>query len=199
MQIDWEPPEPRSGAIGQWDRFVGPGATNAEEWIQLILGGCIAAACIAVFWVDAPVWATWYHYVLVVLLGLDIGGGIVTNATNSAKRWYHRSGHGAGKHLLFVSTHVLHLAAIALFFASDAISYFAASAIMFAVSAMVIVSSPLYLQRPIAYGLFALILVASMMPVFEIEGLAWFLPLMALKLLLGHLTKEAPFRPEIEL
>ena len=61
---------------GQWDRFVGPGATNEEEWIQLLLGGCIAMACIELFWVNAPDWASWYHYVVVVLLGMDIGGGM---------------------------------------------------------------------------------------------------------------------------
>ncbi len=198
MRIDWEPPEPGAGIKGQWDRFVGPGATNVEEWIQLLLGGCIAMACIALFWVNAPDWASWHHYVVVVLLGLDIGGGIVTNATNSAKRWYHRSGHGAAKHLMFVSTHTLHLAVIAWLFASDAILYFSVSAIMFASGAIVIVSSPLYLQRPVAYGIFALIYLASLLPLLQIQGLDWFLPLMALKLLLGHLTKEAPFRPDTE-
>ena len=99
---------------------------------------------------------------------------------------------------MFVSTHTLHLAVIAWLFAGDAFLYFAISAVTFAGGAIIIVSSPLYLQRPVAYGIFALIVLASMLPVFEIQGLGWFLPLMALKLLLGHLTKEAPFRPDTE-
>ena len=38
MKISCNPPAPRKGLSGSWDRFVGPGATQAEEWLQL-LGG----------------------------------------------------------------------------------------------------------------------------------------------------------------
>ena len=34
--IIWQPPEPRSGLAGQWDKFVGPGATAAELWLQFL-------------------------------------------------------------------------------------------------------------------------------------------------------------------
>ncbi|MFQ5859417.1 MAG: hypothetical protein ACE5LU_27785 [Anaerolineae bacterium] len=34
MEINWDPPAPRGGLAGAWDRFVGSGATAAEIWLQ---------------------------------------------------------------------------------------------------------------------------------------------------------------------
>jgi hypothetical protein len=36
MNVDWIPPEPRRGLLGEWDKFVGPGQTRAEFWLILI-------------------------------------------------------------------------------------------------------------------------------------------------------------------
>lgn len=36
MQIEWTPPEPRRGFLGEWDKFVGPGQTRAEFWLVII-------------------------------------------------------------------------------------------------------------------------------------------------------------------
>ncbi len=102
MNIDWEPPQARAGLVGSWDKFVGPGATNAEELLQIGFGAIIAAALIALFWLSGTAELSVWHWVFVVVLALDIGGGIVTNATSAAKRWYHRKGHGHGKHFMFV-------------------------------------------------------------------------------------------------
>ena len=196
MKIDWSHPEPRRGALGQWDAFVGPGATNAEEWLQLGLGALIALACIVQFTIASAADVAWYHYVVVVFLALDIGGGIVTNAANSAKRWYHRNGYPKWKHLMFMVMHALHLGAVSILFAADPFLYFALTfgGLMF--FGTIIVTVPLYLQRPTAFGLAALAIVLTQLSFFSVPELSWFLPLMVLKLLIGHLVKEAPFRPE---
>lgn len=197
MRIDWSYPEPRRGALGQWDAFVGPGATNAEEWLQLGLGALIALICIVQFTIAGAADVAWYHYAIVVFLALDIGGGIVTNAASSAKRWYHRNGYPKWKHLMFLVMHALHLSVVSILFAGDPFLYFGLTfgGLMF--FGPIIVSVPLYLQRPTAFGLATVAIVIVQFSFFSIPGLQWFLPLIVLKLLIGHLVKEAPFRPEV--
>ncbi|WP_424984075.1 hypothetical protein [Maritalea sp. S77] len=196
MRIDWEPPAPRSGLSGSWDKFVGPGATPAEELVQLGLGAVIAAALIALFWQGAtPDHSNW-HWVFVIILALDIGGGIVTNATSAAKRWYHRIGHGKRQHFLFVCAHLLHLGLAAMLFAENPFVFFAIAALALLFGTLIILFAPLYLQRPIAFGVATLFVLLAFLPIMVLSNLNWLLPLLALKLLLGHLVKEAPFQPE---
>lgn len=196
MNIDWTPPEARAGMAGSWDKFVGPGATNAEELLQIGFGAAIAAALIALFWLSGTAELSIWHWIFVVVLALDIGGGIVTNATSAAKRWYHRAGHGHGKHFMFVCAHLLHLGLAAWLFAPNPMFFFAVSAAALLVGTLVILLVPLYLQRPTAFGVGALFILLSYWSAMALPHLEWLLPLLALKLLLGHLVKEAPFQPE---
>lgn len=42
----WQPPAPRAGLAGAWDRFIGAGATRVELWLQIgaaLLAGAAAA------------------------------------------------------------------------------------------------------------------------------------------------------------
>ena len=195
MRIDWMPPAPRVGAAGAWDRFVGPGATSAEEWVQLGLGAAIAALCLVLFWQDGGFSRGWVLSLVAIVLALDLGGGIVTNATAAAKRWYHRPGHGAQAHLGFVAVHGLHIAAVAATTGAG-IGFFALAFGLTMAAAVTIVMVPLYLQRPVAFGLATLGLLASQLPWLAVNGLDWFLPLLWIKLLLAHLVREAPFAPE---
>ncbi len=196
IEIDWRPPEPRSGALGAWDKFVGPGATGAEENIQLVLGGLIAVAGLGLFWLGQGNTANWLQWVFVVVLALDIGGGIVTNSTSAAKRWYHRPGHGARQHLMFVGAHLVHIGLVAFLFAADPISYALGLGLVLMIGATIVVLIPLYLQRPMAIGIATLIIMLGQLAPFEIAGLNWFIPALMLKLILGHALKEAPFQPE---
>lgn len=199
VSIDWNPPAVRQGVAGRWDSFVGPGATKAEEWLQLLLGSAIAVVCIAVFYTSSTKAITWYHTLIVVALALDIGGGIVTNATNSAKRWYHRPGYPMRKHIAFVALHGLHLVLAGIFFSMNPVAFALSTLGFLALASAAILSVPLYLQRPMAFGVAAIGLALSQLPILQLDGLAWMLPLLTLKLLLGHLIKEAPFRPHTTL
>ncbi|NOZ33132.1 MAG: hypothetical protein GXP01_08695 [Alphaproteobacteria bacterium] len=196
MNIDWNPPPVRGGLKGQWDSFVGPGATDSEEWLQLCLGALIAAICFGWFIIMGQEATPWYGFVVVAVLALDVGGGIVTNAANSAKRWYHRPGYPSKKHIHFVALHALHLGVTALLFSPEPVLYLAATIVFLILATLIIVNVPLYLQRPVAFGIVAIGLTLSQVPFLSLSGLEWLLPLMMLKLLLGHLVKEAPFRPE---
>ena len=163
MSIDWNCPAPRSGFPGWLDRITGTGATTAELLIQFIP---------AIFAIAAPIYAqtlsidwTYLQLGLISLLGFDLVGGVLTNATFSAKRWFHRTGQTWQHHLRFVSIHLVHIFLVALLFRASDWFFFA------------IASSYL--------NLFA-----------STVGLEWFLPLFFLKILISHLLKEAPYRPE---
>ena len=108
----WEYPEPRTGWRGEFDRFMGPGATRAELALELgfaVLGG---AAMLIYALTSFPLWSI-IQIGVAVLLAFDIAGGVVTNATSSAKRWYHRAGQGARQHLQFVALHIVHVIIVA--------------------------------------------------------------------------------------
>lgn len=192
-EIEWMPPAPRQGTLGAWDRFVGPGATSAEEWVQLGFGLAIAATCLAAFGWSRGFAAGPVAIVVAIVLAADLGGGLVTNATSAAKRWYHRPGHGHAAHLKFVAVHGVHIAAVAFVFATDGVAYFLAAYGYLMLSAAAIVMAPLYLQRPVAMGVAGLGIALAQLPLLAIPALGWFLPLLLLKLLVAHLLKEAPY------
>jgi len=192
-KIDWVPPLPRKGFMGSWDRFVGPGATDAEEWLQLLGGLVIALAVIALYWLNGGFGNNWLVSIFVVILALDLGGGLLTNATNTAKRWYHRPQHSKGALFRFIAIHGLHIGIVGWLFASNPMMYFALVFGFLLFAAAVILWVPLYLQRPTAVLFFSLGLLGAQLQFFEVAGLSWFLPLLFFKLLIAHLVTEAPF------
>ena len=108
MNIDWKYPEPRTGLIGSLDRFIGPGATKAEIALQLIipLFAVIAAPLYAL--TQDIEWSA-IQFIACALLAGDMVGGFITNATSTAKRWYHRDGQTFANHFRFITTHLVHL------------------------------------------------------------------------------------------
>jgi hypothetical protein len=197
MRIDWHPPHPRRGWVGRWDTFVGPGATAAEEWLQL-LGGLALAVLVGLCAIlRFPVAPSPGQLAVTILLALDLSGGIVTNATAPAKRWYHRDGQRLRHHLTFVLPHGVHLALTAWLFQGTPWWWFPLFYGHLIGATLAILAVPLYLQRPIAFLCYAWVLVLSII-VGSPLGLEWLVPLLFLKLLLSHLLKEAPFRPTEE-
>lgn len=196
VAVAWEPPYPRPGWRGSLDRFVGPGATPAEILLQVASVGAIGGAALAAS-ASAPGLRALspLAWIVLVVLALDVAGGIVTNATAPAKRWYHRPELGFGQQLGFVAAHGVHLllfTAVLHGMGWGDLALF--SALLLGVAALLL-SAPLYLQRPLALGCYALLLLLSIQTVPPGSGLAWFLPLFFLKLVVSHLVREAPFRP----
>ena len=193
LKIDWVPPQPRKGLAGEWDKFIGPGATAAELWLQLV---AVAVAVTAV-----PLYAAWQElgwtplqYVLAAVLALDLAGGVATNATNTAKRWYHRPGRGFWQHFAFVAVH-LHPFLVAWHF-RDSDWWFGFVVYGYLLLATVLIlRARVYLQRPLALLLFVGGLAISLYGFSPMPGMEWFVPVFYLKLLVAHVLVEAPFAP----
>lgn len=187
-------PTLRSGWRGQLDRLIGPGATPAELVLQFVpsVGAAIAAPLYAS---TLPIdWSPW-QLGLIAILGFDLVGGVLTNATAAAKRWYHRPGQKWQQHLSFVAVHLVHIGLVAFLFRGADGLFFAGVSSYLLLAAMLILASPLYLQRPVALGLYGVVLLCDRYLFVPTPGLEWFLPLFFLKLLVSHLLKESPYRP----
>lgn len=197
MKITWTPPEPRSGLAGAWDKFIGPGATNGELGLQLWGGLGLTAVLIAINLAQrAELGWSAVQWGVFALLAFDLAGGILTNATNTAKRWYHRPGQRASHHLGFIAVHGIHLAVVAGLFRGGDWLYLASYFGFLLLATAVTLRTPLYLKRPWVLLLFAtgLILNESVLP--PTPGMGWFIPFFFLKLLVAHLLPEAPFSPD---
>ena len=194
VQIDWNYPQPRPGFPGTIDRFFGPGTTRAEAWIQALfsVGAATAMALYAVArgfdW--SPI-----QYVLAIWMAFDLVGGIITNATSSAKRWYHREGQGFREHYGFIAPHAVYIFLVAWLFRSMDWSYLAVITIYLLGAALIILKTPLYLQRPVAFGVLAIAWLMNGYFFSPTNGLEWFIPFLFFKLLVSHALREEPYRP----
>jgi len=188
---------PRSGWVGMIDRFIGPGATPAELWLQF-LPAVIAAIAAPVYALTLSNSWTGLQLGLIALLGFDCAGGIITNATASAKRWYHRSGQGWKQHMIFVASHTIHIGLVALLFREGDWGFLIVVSGYLLIASTAILSSPLYLQRSIALGFYSLALLGDRYLLSLTLGLEWFLPFLMLKLLVSHLLAETPYPSDVD-
>jgi len=180
-------PAPRSGLPGVLDRIVGPGATRAE-WALNLVPALIAAMLAPIYACFMDVhWST-FAYLVAALLALDMVGGVVTTATASGRRWYHRATLGRSAQMAFVGLHLLHLVLVSwLFLDGDPFWVLAAGGWLLFV-ALAVLSAPAYLRRPLAMLGYAVALILALFVLPQPEGLEWFLPLFYLKLLVSHLS-----------
>jgi hypothetical protein len=195
MSIDWQIPTPRQGLKGAFDKFIGPGTTPAEVWLEFIPALLAGAA--------VPAWAItqelgWHPLQLIVAawLGFDLTGGIITNAASPAKRWYHRPGQGFRQQFGFTAIHIVYLLLIAWLFRNNDWSFAIVTSGYLLIAAAIILKAPLYLQRPIAFLLYALAILLGLYAFSPTPGMEWFLPFFYLKLLVSYLVREEPYRPD---
>lgn len=181
---------PRNGLIGLWDRLIGPGATPAENTLIIISSiiGTLAAAL--------RLWLLGFnslHLAVGAVLGFDIIGGVVCNATDTTKRWYHRSEATWIQHITFVSLHLIHVALVSWLFRDPTSfdwNYFGSISSCLLFSAAIVLATPNYLKRPIAAGLYLVAIAIGLYRVGSTPGVEWFVPALFLKLLIGHLVPE---------
>jgi hypothetical protein len=187
-----EIPEPRPGLAGEWDKFIGPGATAAENWLIL---GSFAAGLILIVWrvivLDLS-WTPW-QWLVGLAVSADILAGAVANATTAAKRWYHRPGRTRSHHLRFVAIHLVHLVLLALVFPEMTWAATAVAYVYLLLAAVTIEVVPRYLQRPVAVIAYLGGLMLALYALPLIPGLEWVLPVFYLKLLVAHLVVETPW------
>ncbi|MEU5160883.1 hypothetical protein AB0G74_14930 [Streptomyces sp. NPDC020875] len=196
LETDWEIPPTPAGLTGRLERFMGPGKSPAESVVEGV-GGALCALLLA-----AGVWSSdalrdWsaVQIVIVALAGLDLVGGILTNATNAAKRWYHREDPRARRgRLVFVSAHLGHLAAMGLLVLDGDWAWLLGNAGLLLAGAVVVEFAPLELRRPVAMAVWTSAVVVNLFWLTVPDALLWFAPLFFLKLLVCHLVPEAPLR-----
>ncbi|MFJ3723035.1 hypothetical protein ACIPYQ_10750 [Streptomyces sp. NPDC090045] len=194
LRISWEVPATPPGLAGRLERFMGPGKSRSESVVETLgLLGC-ALLLAAGLWTSGATrdWST-AQLVVVALAGLDLIGGVLTNATNAAKRWYHRADPGARRaRLLFVSAHLIHLAAMGLVVLSGDLAWTLTNAALLIGGAVGVEFTPVHLKRPAAMALLMAAVVVNLFWLPVPTALAWFAPLFFLKLLVCHLVPEAP-------
>lgn len=182
-------PAPRPGLIGQFDRFIGPGATPAEIGLMLVaaLGG-------ALFQVVYGVTSGWSAAQIIVagLLAFDIAGGVVDNATRAARRWYHRPGMGFRQHYGFIAVHFLHPLLVVLLFRPGDWTFFLLVYGYLMLAALVLLRAPVYLRRPLALLLVMGGALLTLYGVTPTPGLEWLFVAFYLKLLLAHAVPSTP-------
>lgn len=183
--------QPRSGLPGLWDRLIGPGSTPAENSVILITA-VLGAACVGLLL------ALQGNAALLIgvgtLIAFDLFGGAVANATETTKRWYHRPGMTRAHHIGYVAPHLLHVLVVAWLFRDGDWSFFLLSSFLLLVSTLVLLSTAQDLRRPVAVSLYLAAILAWLNLLGPTPGLEWFTPVLFLKLLVGYLVPERPWR-----
>jgi len=183
----------REGALGVWDRIVGPGMTPAEN--TLVISSGILASLLAAYRLAATD-AAWWLVLLGAAIAFDVVGGAVCNATETTKNWYSRPGQGLFQRASFVAPHIAYVAVVAWLWRDKTfdLTYFEWAAGALVVSTAIVLAMPPYLKRPMAFALY----LGSLFTVAAVTGLTygleWFLPALLLKLLVGYLVPERPHR-----
>lgn len=195
MKISWELPASRPGFWGSIDKLIGPGATKAEKNIQLYPPFLFAGGIVAFGLFSQLDWSVW-QYVIIALLAVDMLGGVITNATSAAKRWYFREGEGFKQHMIFVGLHLLQTAAFSWAFLDLNLMWIAGVYGVLMVGSAIILKTPLYLQRPVAAALYIGTLFLSFYVFENPPYLEWFLPILFFKILVSHVLREEPYQPE---
>lgn len=197
--IDWSYPTPANS----WDKFIGPGATKSEQTLMLLPTVLLTAALLVWVAVQGIQWSVG-QYLVGGLLAFDLIGGVITNATAPAKRWYHRPEQNTTQHLKFIALHGIQLFLVTWIFNDLNWVFFVSTYVYLLLTAWLILRTPLYLQRPVAFGFYILTLLlhfnflASVQGFGSIPGLEWFMPIFFFKLLISHLLVEEPYRPKYE-
>jgi hypothetical protein len=189
---DWDYPPPRDGLAGSWDRFIGPGATVAEQLLSLIPALCFGCLVGAYASREQLNW-TLFQYAVAVILAFDTVGGISTNATSAAKRWYHRPGRGFAPHFGFAALHVSYIFFVAWLFSPVWFKFFLTHSVFLILSAILILTVRPYLRRSVSLLLLSAGILLSLYVASPPAGMEWFPPFLYTKLLVSHLVREEPY------
>jgi len=185
-----EPAKPVNGL----EKFIGPGATRPEIILQF--GAALVASVAAIVYpLSAGFSWTWWQYAIVGALALDMAGGILTNATNSGKSWYHRASQTNARHLIFIAIHIFQIGLVYGFFAPNLWRQGVYLYAVLIILSIVILATPRYLQRPVSLLCYIGAIMFYLYAITPVEGMEWFVPAFFLKLLVSHLPYEICFRP----
>lgn len=145
-------------------------------------------------------WNPW-QIAIAILLAFDVGGGVISNTLNSGKRLYHspvkaeegRLGKVLKNKWLFSFLH-LHPIVVYALFDDHKLSLGILWYTLFLASTAIVMSTPLYLKRPVSMLLMLLGILVNFYLIAPVPGFEWLMPLLFLKIIYGHLVKEEPYR-----
>lgn len=172
-----QPPAPASPIVSLFRRVSAPDGTAQEAavWLFGTLG--ITAVAVAVTVARSPGWSA-LQWVLAMGMAFDFAGGVVSIATSSAKRHYHRPGNTMAR-ARFYAVHLQPLA-LPLFFSVSWTSAVALYAGMLAAAALVELA-PRAVAQPVAFAAIAVGIFLAGGTAWPV-GLEWFVPVYLLKL-----------------
>ncbi|WP_199434675.1 hypothetical protein [Qaidamihabitans albus] len=192
VTLDWRiPPTPR-GPAGALRRFLGPGRTRGENLVEFG-GQVVGMSLLAAYITSTDGWTgrSPLQIALLAIIVFDLVGGVLTNSTNPAKRWYHRPG-SRHRRLLFIGSHLAYLVAVPLLLHAGGWPWLLGNAALLLGSAALIEALPVQLKRPAAMALYLSAVLVNLTWLPLPEPLLWFPVLFFLKLLACFLVPEAP-------
>lgn len=197
VHIDWE-------YEGKNDFSSGTGAYSSEKILGLASAVIIPSFIGYLLWTQKVDWNIW-QIILALILAFDISGGLVSNALNSCKRFYHtppkpeegKLGVMLKHPLLFSSFHVHPILAGWLYDDGNwlfGLLWYG----LFIASVVFVVKVPLYLKRPVSMLLIMLSFLINLYIIDPVAGFEWLMPLLFIKIVYGHLVREEPYRKSSE-
>lgn len=185
---------------GAPDFMAGTGATLAEQVLGYI-AALMGAGLYVYFYFTGQFDWVWWQYALAGFLAFDVVGGVVANALNSCKRFYHTPARAEElpvarwlkNHLFFSSFHV-HTLLVAWLFGSGDLWYGVFWYFFLLIGTFIVTRTELYLQRPLSFLLIMLTLLLNLYVITPVAGFEWLVPAMMIKILYAHNVREEPYR-----
>ncbi|WP_031468789.1 hypothetical protein [Sciscionella sediminilitoris] len=161
---------------------VAPGASGGELAVSygaatIGLFGCLALGLTEQY---GPV-----QLIVLLVLGFDLFGGAVVNATPAAKRRFHTSGKPL-RHIGFVAVHIHPFVLAALF---PGFTWTAAALVYLVTLAAAVLTglAPAELRAPLGFATAGIAITVFVLLPGIPAALAWIAPLLVVKLILGHM------------
>ena len=187
---------------GKPDLAFGNGATRSEQTIATVAGFFIPLAILWMGLTGVIHW-TWWQYLIAVLMGMDMGSGMVANMLNSGKRFYHTPIKEDEIKIRFLKNKIgftaMHIYPIlgGLLFGQVDWLYAFGWYLLLILSAVIVTRVPLYLRRPTATFIVLLSIIGNLYFLPAPIGLEWLVPVLFIKIILAHLVQEEPYRPAV--
>lgn len=144
--------------MGYLAKLTGPTATRTEILLQFLVPAAIVA--FLVYSQAAFLFGQGLLYTIVLcLLAFDVIGGVVTNETIAARRWFNRDGVSKLKKWLFCLMHLVHICALFLFLNEPALSGFLTYCSLYLASFTLVILTPNYISRAVAAWLYCAFIV----------------------------------------
>lgn len=191
LPSDWNIEGATSGIVAFMRNFSGNRRTLLERRAALVVMAAAPALALAALLVEGRALATW-QIVALMVLAVDLGGGVFVNATAAAKRWYHRASARDWHHLAFVLLHI-HPLLVAWAIPESGWMWAAYLYAATVTSTVIVLACPHYLRRPVALTAAAFVLAAAPLVASTSLLLAWIAPFYVVKLLVAHIVHEEPY------